>query len=116
MVECPAKGVAIAKQTGVGMPRVRPFAALVTEQIDSAQTRRALHLRVLCCLGDFYLREDTTFYGLAGLVHAQSCPKAKIGGHAPFYPSAHPRGTAIGALRCGYQSLISASSVSFWSS
>ena len=72
-----------------------PFAEMVAEQIDTAEARRAIHLRTLRCIRNFHGRVDVACDGLAGLVHADPCAKAKVGRNTGRHPGTHPSGETI---------------------
>jgi hypothetical protein len=61
------------------MPGVPTLTALVPQQIHPAETRRAVHLRLLRCVRNFHRRINAACNGLAGLVHVDACAKTKVG-------------------------------------
>ena len=79
-----------ARHIDVGMSRVWTFAALVAEQIDQAETRRAQHLRPLRCLRDLHRRVGTACDGLASLVFADSCEEKEFGDDTSGDSGTHP--------------------------
>jgi hypothetical protein len=79
------------------MPGVPTLTALVPQQIHPAETRRAVHLRLLRGLRDFHRRVNAACDGLAGLVHADACAKAKVGRDTGRHTGTHPSGATIGS-------------------
>jgi hypothetical protein len=71
------------------MPRVPPFAALVSEQINRAETRRAQHLRLLRCVRDIHGRLGTACAGLAGLVPTHAREEKESGDDTGHNPRTH---------------------------
>ena len=84
-----------ARHINVGMSRVWTFTALVAEQIDQAETRRAQHLRRLCCVRDLHRRIDVACDGLAGLVFADARKETEFSRDAGGHTHTHSSGTAI---------------------
>lgn len=81
------------------MPGVRTLAVLVSQQIDSAETRRAQHLRPLCRVRDLHRRIDAAGHGLARLVHSHARKEKESGGDEGSHSDTHQSREAVAIAR-----------------